>query len=320
MLLSVAEDLAKAGHEVLLSADARLFSQVEQNDLAAKYQVFTNVSAKDGLPASWWEIANCADQVLIIAPEFSGLLSSAIAKLRVSSKGLLNCCDEFLEVSCDKWLAAQKWQAAGVAHPATRLLCDVDANWVAANSVAGARWVIKPRDGAGCEGIQVVERDALLAAATGLGGRQLQSDIAGYIAQPFHSGAAFSQAAIVDATGRAHWLPLVTQELRITNTIHYCGGEVLAVDGDTDCLGTALNALGAGALGWVGFDLLQSSESGEWMVIEVNPRLTTSFVGLSRAFGGGLTAKLISACSSGPAEIDRDWKAVKFDARGVVAE
>ena len=45
MLLSVAEDLAKAGHEVLLSADARLFSQVEQKVLAAKYQVFKDVAS-----------------------------------------------------------------------------------------------------------------------------------------------------------------------------------------------------------------------------------------------------------------------------------
>ncbi len=313
MLSAVAEDLARGDHEVLLSLDKRVFTQDERREAAAKYRVFNNVSAKDGLPTSWWEVAHNADVVLIIAPEFSQVLKTAITKLAAVSKRLLNCCGEFLEVSRDKWLAAQRWQAAGVLHPATRLLCDVDMTWIAANQAPGELWIIKPRDGAGCEGIQVVGSKELLDASVNA---NLHESTLRYIAQPFHRGEAYSRSAIVDATGRTHWLPLVTQQLSVSDSIRYLGGRVLMDEQASDWFDCALRSLGVGALGWVSLDVLRCSDTGEWMVIEANPRLTTSFVGLNHAFGGGLTELLLNAVEGRPVEIARDWVSVAFDARG----
>ena len=104
--------------------------------------------------------------------------------------------------------------------------------------------MLKPRDGAGCEGIQVIDDGDLIDEIARLKGQERAADT---IVQPYLQGRSYSCSAIVDATGRPHWLPLVTQELSITKTICYLGGEVLNEDFPTEWLEHALNSIGAGA-------------------------------------------------------------------------
>jgi tyramine---L-glutamate ligase len=63
-----------------------------------------------------------------------------------------------------------------------------------------------------------------------------------------------------------------------------------------------LSALPNGALGWIGIDFLIPTESQswqDWIAIEVNPRLTTSYLGYQKWYGNGLAQRLIeeSACT-----------------------
>lgn len=64
-----------------------------------------------------------------------------------------------------------------------------------------------------------------------------------------------------------------------------------------DLLNSALDALGPGAFAWLGFDLLYATREQRWLVIEANPRLTTSFAGLAVASGHGLMDRVLRACS-----------------------
>ncbi len=85
-------------------------------------------------------------------------------------------------------------------------------------------------------------------------------------------------------------------------------------------LNDALDALSVGsrkdarALGWIGFDLLYETDSREWFVIEANPRLTTSFVGLNAACGGGLAATLLQAAKGPLQNFPEKWRACSFSA------
>ena len=318
MLHAVADGFRSAGHEVVLSIDARFFSQAERREIAEHFSVFESsvidkAELRDGLPGTWWAIAESVDVVLVIAPEFSNILQSAVQQLSTASRPLMNCTGEFLNASCDKWLTAECWRRAAVPHPATQLQSQVTAEWLDEHRLGSGKWIIKPRDGAGCEGITVVDE---LELEKTLAAYRVKDSTDNYIIQPFHSGKSFSRSAIVDAVGGVHWLPLVTQELLIAESIAYRGGAVqleTRVVGDLD---RALHALGSGALGWVGFDLVHCEVTGQWLVIEANPRLTTSFVGLSQSYGAGLAEQLLRACTGGKVELAGNWRSLMFDSSG----
>ncbi len=313
MLETVADGFRLEGHEVLLSVDHRLFTENETAELAQRFRVSTQVEFVNGLPASWWHIAKSSDAVLIIAPEFSGILQSAIERLSNVGSRLMNCHGSFLNIACDKWLTAQRWVRAEIPHPATQLLASVTNRWLDENRNVSAKWVVKPRDGAGCEGIKLVDEGNLLSTIAEC---KIQGDAEGYVVQPFHLGRSFSRSVIVDSHGRSHWLPLVSQELVLGEKIIYQGGEIVGLQCIDGAFDDALKALGEGAVGWVGFDLMRCEGADQWRFIEANARLTTSFAGLSRSYGKGLAEQLWQACLGGEVKLESDWRRLKFDASG----
>lgn len=72
-------------------------------------------------------------------------------------------------------------------------------------------------DGAGCEGLQIVSRKGLLhikeALATTDHPLVNQRTAASLLVQPMLDGLAASCSAVIDLSGHAHWLPLVSQDL-----------------------------------------------------------------------------------------------------------
>lgn len=329
MLNAVAQDFGRCGHDVIANIDARFFDGPQLSGFKSGFRRSSKSGFTKGLPSGWWEIASQADAVIVIAPEFSRILQTAILQLAPVCKLLLNCQGEFLTASCDKWITAQRLQASDVLHPATQLACAATEDWLNQNATASRRWILKPRDGAGCEAIQLHHESTLREA---LETTRAKDSNSGMILQPFHSGAAFSRSAIIDTSGRAHWLPLVTQEFLAGDALTYTGGRVL-VESDLQCadlragaqfsiakldavLKATIEALGQGACGWVGVDLLYSDELDDWMVIEVNPRLTTSFTGLSMSYGPGLMQHMLQAGQGLEVAIGTTWKAISFNAAG----
>jgi predicted ATP-grasp superfamily ATP-dependent carboligase len=140
-------------------------------------------------------------------------------------------------------------------------------------------WVIKPDDGAGSEDTTVVADVDAARSALGLKGR-------GFVAQPWIEGDALS-LSLLCANGEARLLSCNRQRVRVT------GGRVLLA-------GIGVNAEAARAAeflplagriaaaipllwGHVGVDLVAGREGP--VVLEINPRLTTSYCGLRRALG-----------------------------------
>lgn len=329
MLRAVADDLVRGGCEVALSLDRRLLTAHQFDEFASKFQVHCEVGFSQDLPTSWWEIAAQVDGLMVIAPEFSHILQNATERLAPVSKLLLNCQGEFLEASCDKWQTAQRLQAAGVRHPATQIVHQVTEQWIQQHRLASRRWILKPRDGAGCEGIRLVADAALVDTLADVHMAGTASQV---ILQPWHLGAAFSRSAIVDSAGRSHWLPLVTQDFAASDSLLYRGGRVFETVGSCyedprsakrfeslpldEVLDATVLALGAGARGWIGVDLLYCEAGNEWVVIEVNPRLTTSFTGLNMARGGGLMEQVVRACRGREVAVGSAGRALAFNAAG----
>jgi predicted ATP-grasp superfamily ATP-dependent carboligase len=51
-------------------------------------------------------------------------------------------------------------------------------------------------------------------------------------------------------------------------------------------------------------------------VIEINPRLTTAYVGLRAAFGANLAALILAACDGRRAPLPRPERRVRFSSTG----
>lgn len=308
MCRALIDSLHRAGHDVVacllpdLPID-ELLSKSQSTDCSSLRMLDRNIPVR----SQWREAYQACEITIVVAPESDGLLTEL--ETWCGSEGIqtASCDGTFIEYTGDKWLTAQCWLPhPDCRHPPTELLCDWRAD---APSCDEMKWVVKARDGAGCDGMQRMNVGEL---------KQLQKRCAEgdrWIVQPWLTGTAYSRVAIVDSRGRFHWLPIVEQRLHIDQTVRYCGGRVLAEPFPspfpTECLEWAMRAIPGKAQGWVGIDFL-ISETGEIAVIEINPRLTTSFVGLSKSFSASLAEFIVRAVMGEDIELPSDWKAVEF--------
>ncbi len=137
--------------------------------------------------------------------------------------------------------------------------------------------VIKPVDGAGAVATFVLgaDRPSLPRA-----GRRSPALI-----QPYRPGPALSASFLVGRDGRAHLIAVGRQEIAIEagGRVTYAGGELPVPTAEVD-LAPVRRAVESvpGLRGFVGVDFIAVEPTGLVEVIEINPRVTTSIVGLVR--------------------------------------
>ncbi len=321
MLSTSVDLLASAGFTTITCVDTRRIGKHRQSRNLQNCQTIDCQSGVELFPTIWFDVAQTADVTLLIAPELNGMLEQAVQSLLPIARTLCNCSDDFLKHSSDKWLTAKRFRAAGIPHPPTALVSEVQPSVLTLYPKA-THYVIKPRDGAGCEEILIVDSSDILET---VGALAQKGPLDRWILQPQLSGIAMSRAGIVGRTGRAHWLPLTTQDIRFMNPIStlpktpghidYLGGKVLPQLKDyylseeglrldkeniDTLLDRALATMGKGAFGWLGFDLIYDPLACQWTIIEINPRMTTSFVGLAAACRDNLMEAMIRCCDAGP--------------------
>jgi predicted ATP-grasp superfamily ATP-dependent carboligase len=224
------------------------------------------------------------DRVWVIAPETDG----ALAQLeRVVEPGRwLGCSAEAIGLASSKRATLERAAAHGVATPLEF-----------AASPATRRWVVKPNDGAGALATRVHNTHA--AARDDLEARRRRSAAA--VLEPWVAGEALSLSLLCSAE-RAELLSVNRQQLSVDafGTVAFDGVQVNALAGDDARLATlrpwAQAVAGAfpGLRGYVGVDLVWHRHRGP-VLIEVNPRVTMAYVGLSAALGRNLAAAVLDA-------------------------
>lgn len=292
MLLAVVEDLTRGPDiEILTTWDARLPPPVWPANASVRV-----VAGPDEEFAVARELAATADATWIIAPETGGTLRDRVRSLIPAGGRRLNCSPEAIDLCADKLRLAAWLVERGVPTPAT---CLWTSEAIAAEEgvrIGEARipWpiVVKPRDGAGSQSTFVVtgmSTDDADGRGGGISWSTLQRELAcspwlgELIAQPFLAGRAVSVAAIVWTPNDFDLLPIGEQRLSRDGRLTYQGGRLPATDLDEASIRTlvtsVIHAL-PGLSGWVGFDVLLPDGSGASPVlIEINPRLTTSYIG-----------------------------------------
>jgi predicted ATP-grasp superfamily ATP-dependent carboligase len=323
MLCTLVDGLRGGGVEVAVAIDPRLISPPNLARLANQASIET-VSDAVGceLPAIWSRLSQACDLTLVIAPEIDHALLHITETLRGQGAHLINCSADFIAVASDKLATARILHAQSVHHPPTRRLADIDANWLNATRTSAAfgdaalPWVVKPSDGAGGDGQRLWDEQQLLRMQSQIAKQASgQSALKKMLVQPWLRGSSYSCSAIVDAEGACHWLPIVSQDFTkaedLTQPPKYVGCSIAAAENrievPMDLLNATVTALGGGAHGWIGVDLLYCGESDKWCVIEVNPRCTTSMVGLAQAYSGNLMMEMLEAAERGLDRLAGDW-------------
>jgi predicted ATP-grasp superfamily ATP-dependent carboligase len=240
-------------------------------------------------------LAGC-DAALVIAPETGGILADLSARVLAAGVPLLGSDPEAIRLTGDKWACQRRWQAAGVPAPATRLAQPAFTRPVA--RAMGYPIVAKPVDGVGCAGVALARDESELAAAVATAAAAGAGQQPILLQRYVHGNHA--SAALLVVPGQAIVLSLNSQDVREGSPFRYCGGAVPLIHPGRD---TAVEVARAAALaipglkGYVGVDLVLAGEDA-W-AIELNPRLTTSYVGLRRVTAINLAEAIYTACTRG---------------------
>ena len=274
MWRAVLEDLvAESGLRVLTLLDQRL---ALANSFPALAQVDVLVVERAGpkeLAERLAAVARTCDAAFFIAPETDGVLAT-LCRQMIGLIPTWNASPAAIERCGDKWQTFQLWQAAEIPTIPTRLLSHIDA---ADYPVDHGPQVVKPRDGAGSVGLKTVSTRAAWDAfrqricQTGTEDR--------WLVQPLHVGQPLSVAALFDNGHLCELFPIAEQQLSADGRFTYQGGCVPARHTATVILPliVSISQLLPGLHGYIGFDLL-ANESG-WQFVEINPRLTSSYLG-----------------------------------------
>ncbi len=303
---ALAADLARVpGIKVLATADPRF-------PLAAPDVEVVTVPR----PAMLRTLLGTADAVWLIAPESGGRLARLAAAVEATGTRLLGPSAPAIRLAGDKLRLARRLAGAGVPVPTTRAV-HVSAGRRSGGAPPSYPVVVKPARGAGCEGVSLARRAAelpralALATAAAARGRIL--------VQPYVEGIPASVSLLCDGT-RALPLALNRQRVRAGAPFSYDGGETpfahpLAARAMERA--AAACALVPGLRGYVGVDVVLVD--GDAVVVELNPRLTTSYLGLRRALDANLAALALEAALWRLPPPPRILRRVQFLASGAIA-
>jgi len=236
-----------------------------------------------------------SEAALILAPETDGVLARLSAMAERAGIPLLGSSSVAVDIAGSKAACYERFRQAGLPTPLTR-----QADFAAAPQVAdemGYPLVTKPLDGVGCEGVCLVTGSAGLADALALLHRATRHEE--IILQNFVTGTHASVSLLV-ADGRALALSLNGQDIETGCPFAYRGGVVpLMHSAAARAFDVAQAAVGLvpGLQGYVGVDLILAQE--EALLIEINPRLTTSYIGLRQVLQLNLAQAIWDACLRG---------------------
>jgi len=254
-----------------------------------------------------------ADFTLVIAPEFNDLLYNRCRWTEEVGGRLLGPSAAAVRVAGDKLRLAERFQQHGIPTPVTRLVTD--------SGPLAFPQVCKPRHGAGSQAVTLVHNeyemcDALRSATT----MGIRDD---FIVQPYVRGTAASVSLLLGHE-QCLVLPAATQEFYDRGRFLYRGGTVPLADGLNERaqrLARRAVEVVDGLRGYVGVDLVlgPADDGSQDVAIEINPRLTTSYVGLRALARFNLAEAMLALALDQPLP-EMAWHAgsVRFQAHGDV--
>ena len=290
------EDLSRISNvEVVTTRDARLSMAgelaipVDQNDP----QLFT-------------DLARRCDAALVIAPEFDGHLENLVRQVEEAGCRLLGTDSSFVRRAANKQATLESLVAAGVSVPHGQLLQSGKL------VPRGTKYpvVAKHNDGAGSMGrVLDIEPDGPFDKDMRL--------------EEFLSGTSCSQSFLCCGDQPAIACPPMEQWIARDGSLQYLGGERMQsqplVERASSLAEKVVLAF-PNTRGYVGVDMIlgNAPDGSEDCVLEVNPRLTTSYIGLRHLTDDNLMQMLLDIATGARPSIGFNSKPVRFWANGTL--
>lgn len=242
------------------------------------------VAAADDFGRLWKHCIENCDAVWPIAPETGGVLERLCRDAERANKALLTSPPAAVAIASSKLETVRTLERGKLPAIPTLPLED----WRLSPTYPS---VVKPDDGAGCEGARIVRAGLGFIPNTGT---------CRWVAQPLLEGDALSLSALF-AYGHTRLLSCNRQHIgRSENSFTLKGCTVNAAS-DTDGTWQALTDNVARALpelwGYAGVDLILTEQGPR--ILEINPRLTTSYAGLREAIGENPAAMVLDLHETG---------------------
>jgi len=237
------------------------------------------------------ELIEASDLVWPIAPEIDLELYKVSVLVESKAKRLLNSSSQAVASCSDKFLTAQMLKKNGLAVVETHQLASFSL------IMDGGAWVIKPKDGVGCLNSYFItsqnEFDRINV--------QIE-DKAHYIIQPYIAGEALSLSCLFK-NGKAWLICCNRQQVAIKQKkfeLEAC--EVNISTNKRQLYQQLIEKIAQSILGlwgYVGIDIIQP-EFDMPLILEINPRLTTSFAGINKATGLNIGKEVINLVDNKP--------------------
>ena len=294
MRRAIAADFAAVpGVRVLTTVDARLGPEARPG---------VDVRVISDQQTGWFpSLVSEADCTVLIAPESDSILARWSGMIQHFGGHVLGSSERAVEFTGDKFRLGRHFESHHVPTPPT---------WTLEPRLFGlpGEWsgpiIVKPRFGAGSIDTIVIRDRQCPPWAT---------PRRNFVAQPYQLGTPMSASFLVDSSGRATLIGIGRQRIEEDEQgrIRYLGGEI--DPRSQDCPTAVFQAIQSLASrhprydlrGFIGVDFLLDAE-GRATVLEINPRPTTSYVGLARLLPPGTIAAAWLASADGPLAAT-DW-------------
>jgi tyramine---L-glutamate ligase len=252
-------------------------------------------TASADAPQTYTSLLNRCNAALIVAPETNGILADLLRKAELAGVPLLCSSSSAVSIAGNKAACDKLFRKAKLPTPKTGIATFASAGRLA-NRI-GFPLVVKPYDGVGSEGVYRVDSESSLPATLALLRRITPHDR--ILLQSYVSGIHASVSLLI-SKGRSILLSLNRQLIQEDVQFRYQGSQV-PFEHPEGAHALELANLAAGLIpglqGYVGVDLVL--HDGAAHLIEINPRVTTSYIGLRQISAINLAEAMWKACQDG---------------------
>lgn len=294
MLQSIISDYKILGNNITTLIDSRLkpFNPPFEADKIVK------VSSTEEFFMQFEELAGMLDAVYVIAPESNRILEKLVETIVTSGGISLNCEVDEIKRSSNKISVYETVKRIGLKSPETVILNIHEKLGNIRRIIKELEYplIFKPLDGVGCSGLSIVKAEENIEDAVKKVAKVSTDEF--FVAQNLVKGEAVSVSVI--STG-VETLPVTLnrQFVKLEPPDKQSGYKGGIVPFDHRLKRKALLAAERvveamnGLKGYVGVDMVLTRE--EPIIMEVNPRLTTSYIGLNRAINFNPAEAIVNA-------------------------
>ncbi len=295
MLRTLISDFKSAGHKVTTMLDSR----IKKLNPPIQADSILSISSSQEKEKMLQKISGSVDAVYVIAPETDDVLRSHVELIEQMDAASLNCSASAIKKVVDKASLYTHLRHLGASTPMTHTFSIFD-NLIeikkTIRDIFNFPLIFKPSSGVSCSGLSVVKNENQVVDAVKKIKKESSSNH--FLVQELIDGAAASVSLFV-ANCKAMPVSLNRQYVATRTPracSNYTGGSVPFDNAlQTEAFEVSKNIIESfpDLRGYVGVDFVLTED--EAVALEINPRLTTSYIGLRTVSNFNLAQAIINA-------------------------